>query len=100
MILLNTRYKDFGEAIKRCTLEELVSIVRRHSHGFAKGTSSFKGVSFGPSGELMCKCPAASSWDGAPSRDQPEEDAVAGRLALAEMKEVIFAPLQVTLMCG
>lgn len=47
------RYMGLWGAIERCTMEELVSAVKRGSQGFSHGISSYRGVSRHFSGEYL-----------------------------------------------
>lgn len=50
MILVGSRYKDLMELVHSISLEELIMAVRRQSQGFSRGSSSFRGVTYHPTG--------------------------------------------------
>ena len=44
------RYKDLAHCMDAISVEELIMTVRRQSQGFSRGSSTYRGVTFHPSG--------------------------------------------------
>ena len=50
------RYKDLAHCMDAISVEELIMTVRRQSQGFSRGSSTYRGVTFHPSGALTICC--------------------------------------------